>query len=754
MSLDAGKIFKSVLLAATMACPVYGVIDIRVLPNEVTPKQVILENDSLYMEIHVNWTPVISSLKYKPTGVELVQVDRPIPLFGADNRWTLFNVGSELKEVEIRRSEEKVGVTIHAYSRYLENAYRVTVKLDLGSDSEIEVDIQIEDQLEPGHHDLYRENNPPKLPGVIPGLPWLAFLEPNKGEERQVLYPKMDGYELITVNRQFMDDYRPVNEGERPLEPDPVQMQFNGKQGDPSDPLVPTIVHFPASNLSALLYREKSDIPWRFATVEEALWPSGKFFIPQGEAKTIFTGTLRVFEGGWQNGFAWFKENWRRNFDFSTYERPGHEKFDNMFLGVWSFVYDRNIYDAESNKWTIDEYLGKAKKEYDGFDQYVFWHSYNRVGTDLRDQFDLLQDLPGGIDGVKDFISTANSLGTKVYLPYNPWDKIKKRENMYRRQAEDLGAVNADGLFLDTMGGGDKSFRQEVNKFDPSAQFLSEFRPNLESLQFTTAHYNENFNVRPAHMVELLRFALPEHKIYKIERVHRDRKNLIYNSFFNAIGYAVWDDVFGEVNMHTWDEKILISRFNRTMHDFPHVLSTQKNMPLVPTYHKELYVNGFFSDDMQLFTLLYPNRERIQRFLDNRPIGAMFDLEVPDGWHMVDVWNKRPVDIKQVNGKKVAFLRDELADKAACFVAMPELIKVTKLNTGWTATVPGANAGTLELVGVDNTLRNREGPEVAATETLHFDDQTVEYSTDGYVMIQYRNVNREVRDVALIKVAY
>ena len=53
MSLDAGKIFKSVLLAATMACPVYGVIDIRVLPNEVTPKQVILENDSLYMEIHV-----------------------------------------------------------------------------------------------------------------------------------------------------------------------------------------------------------------------------------------------------------------------------------------------------------------------------------------------------------------------------------------------------------------------------------------------------------------------------------------------------------------------------------------------------------------------------------------------------------------------------------------------------------------------------------------------------------------------------
>ncbi|MGY9003679.1 MAG: hypothetical protein ACKVIF_10880, partial [Rhodospirillales bacterium] len=237
------NISRGVLLAALMAYPGYGVVDIRVLPNEVTPKQVILENDSLYIEIQVDWTPVISSLKYKPTGVELVQADRPIPLFGADNRWTLFNVGYELKEVDIRRSKERVGVTIHAYSRYLENPYRVTVKLDLGSDSEIEVDIQIEDQLEAGYHDLYRENNPPTLPGIIPGLPWLAFLEPNKGEERQVLYPKIDGYELLTVNRQFMDGYRPVIEGERPADPDPVQMQFNGKQGNPSDPLVPTIVH-------------------------------------------------------------------------------------------------------------------------------------------------------------------------------------------------------------------------------------------------------------------------------------------------------------------------------------------------------------------------------------------------------------------------------------------------------------------------------------------------------------------------------
>jgi hypothetical protein len=749
-----GTISKIVMVIFLAVQPCLSDVSIRVLPNEVTPKQVILENDSLYMEIKVDQALLITSLRYKPTNVELIQSDQPMPLVGFDNNWTLFNVGFALKEVDVRRGSKRSGVTIHTYSRYLENPYHIFIKLDIGNEAEIQADLWVEDRLKKGYHDLYRDERFLVFTDIVPGLPWLAFLEPEKGETRQVLYPKADGYELITVNQQFMDDYKPVSEGERPGVPEPVEMHFNGRRGNPSDPLIPTMVQFPTSNIGVLLYRDKSDIPWRFSSVEKALWPSESMSIPHGEKRTIFKGTFRVFEGPWQEGLFWFKDHWRANFDFTNYQRPGHEKFDNMFLGVWSFVYDRNIYDAEANRWTIDQYLAKARKEYDGFDQYVFWHSYNRVGVDLRDQFDLLQDLPGGIEGVAEFIATANDMGARVYLPYNPWDKITRRGNMYRRQAEDLGSVKADGLFLDTMGGGDKSLRNEVDKFDPSAQFLSEFRPNLEGLQFTTAHYNENFNVRPAHMVDLLRFILPEHTIYKIERVHRDRHNLIYNSLFNAIGYAVWDDVFGEANLQTWDEKILISRYNRTMHDFAHVVSTLNSMPLVPSLNDELYVNGFFRKDMHLYTMLYPHREKIQRFLDNRPIGPLFQVDIPDDWHMVDVWNKRPVEIREKNGRKCAFLPQELPDVAGCFVAMPQLIQVKERDDGWVASIPSGAPGTLELVGVDVTMRNRTGPEVPADASLNFDANTVEYSTDGYVMIQYRNESREVKDVTLVKVGY
>ena len=67
--------------------------------------------------------------------------------------------------------------------------------------------------------------------------------------------------------------------------------------------------------------------------------------------------------------------------------------------------------------------------------------------------------------------------------------------------------------------------------------------------------------------VDLLRFVLPEHSIRNVERANRVRKNMIYNSLFNGIGLIVWEDVFGEINLFPWNERILISRYNRIIHE-------------------------------------------------------------------------------------------------------------------------------------------------------------------------------------------
>ena len=62
--------------------------------------------------------------------------------------------------------------------------------------------------------------------------------------------------------------------------------------------------------------------------------------------------------------------------------------------------------------------------------------------------------------------------------------------------------------------------------------------------------------------------------------------------------------------------------------------------------------------------------------------------------------------------------------------------------------------GTIELIGFDVALRNEVTKSVNANSQLEFAKNNVKQTSDGYVMIQYRNENKEVKDVALVKVGY
>ncbi len=720
-------------------------VRIKAIPNESTPRTIILENDSLSMKISLDWKLSVKSLKFKKKNIELIQSDTPMPLIGIENQWTLFNVGFGIRNVSIQRTKEFSTVLIHAYSNYLENPFHIFVQLSIGENPEIKAKIWLVNRFKKGFSDIYRGGKTT----VVPGIPWLAFLSPDPGGVRKVLYPTEESYLLTSVSEKLMENYHPVHEWERPPEPGPVKLYFLW-----GNPILPTTVEFPKLNIGVFLYREKSDIPWHFDSIGKALWPSHTMRVAEGDTIHIFEGVLSIFEGDWHKSYNWFKNRIRSNFDFTYYKRPGYMKFRKDFLAYFSFIYNHMIYDPYKNRFMPKRFLQKAKREFGGIDQYWFWHSYPRAGVDPRDQFDLYEDLPGGMKGLKEFISTCHSMGTHVFLAYNPWDKIRKRKDMYKKQAEILGAVGADGLHLDTMSKADLPLRTEIDKYNPEAQFVTEGRPSIEGLQFTTESFDHPIHCRPMPVVDLLRFIIPEHQVFKIVRWDRNRRPLIYNALFNATGYAVWEDVFGEMNLPPWDEKILITRYNRIMHDFVRAVTSNNVMPLIPTLRKDLFVNGFFTDELYFYTLYQTQRDSISHFFDNRMIGPLFYINLPDDWHIVDVWNKRPVEIRKIKGRKCVFLPQEMPEEVGCFVATPKRIQVSQKNGKWIAQIPGGASGTLELVGIDITKRNIIGPEVNADSLLVFDMNSVKKSTDGYVMIQYRNDNKEVKDVALVKVGY
>ena len=66
----------------------------------------------------------------------------------------------------------------------------------------------------------------------------------------------------------------------------------------------------------------------------------------------------------------------------------------------------------------------------------LLWQGYPNLGLDDRNQFQLLESLPGGLEGLRSFISKVmdinNSIfvfqlqaaGVRVLLPYLPWDDL------------------------------------------------------------------------------------------------------------------------------------------------------------------------------------------------------------------------------------------------------------------------------------------------------------------------------------------
>ena len=73
---------------------------------------------------------------------------------------------------------------------------------------------------------------------------------------------------------------------------------------------------------------------------------------------------------------------------------------------------------------------------YGGIDSVLLWQGYPNLGLDDRNQFQLLESLPGGLEGLRGFISKVieidNSIfvfqlqaaGVRVLLPYLPWDDL------------------------------------------------------------------------------------------------------------------------------------------------------------------------------------------------------------------------------------------------------------------------------------------------------------------------------------------
>lgn len=147
------------------------------------------------------------------------------------------------------------------------------------------------------------------------------------------------------------------------------------------------------------------------------------------------------------NASKWRREvgEWRSalrqklSFDDSSYASP-HSLF-----GPQVMIHDRFL--SDRGRWTVDRFLEDLESRYGGVDSVLLWHSYPNIGVDDRNQFDMLEDVQDLRDCVKEF----HDRGVKVLLPYNPWNDIHNRS--VETMLDLIRRLGADGINGDTMYG-------------------------------------------------------------------------------------------------------------------------------------------------------------------------------------------------------------------------------------------------------------------------------------------------------------
>jgi hypothetical protein len=749
------KLFLLIFLGAMSS--VYGNPKITLLPNEKVPKQIILENDSLLVKVELGRYVYFTSFKDKISEVDFINPEKPAPVVKINSQWHLLQVGFNIWQVSKLEDKDKDGIQIELFSDYLENPYHLFIKLTMSDNQELDLDLSIEHQANPDLNDMRYTTRPV----LLTGLSFLKYFRPERSEDPYVIFKNG-----LTYFHNNLDD---------------VGMFFLRQ---PDAPTFPTVVSYPDLNTGIMLNKSNTDLNWSFESAEEALSFMQETRLNPGEKFQIFKGFLRPFQGDWHMAFSWWK-NWiRSQLNLENYYRAGHQEYRKKVVGNFTMAFDHEFYDPVTNKYRLDDFLARGKREFGGYDFILFWHGYPRLGVDPRDEWDMYEGLPGGIDGLKQLVRDANKEDVWIFLSYNPWDVIGNRGDLNTAQAEIMAKTGANGTYLDIMRGASDEFRKNFDKINPDIVFSSENRPPFEGLPYSTGSQEDHEYIMETPRIDLMKFVLPEHCVSNTERMARNRTNQIRNSIFNLVGFTVWEDIFGEINRYSWDERILITRYNYLAHDHMDAYLSLDPTPLIPTRpiakslgdniflnawqanprtydhpypadHEStfsgLYVNMFKTKDKVLFSLFHEDHDNVDRFHDNRIIGRLFEVDLPEDWHLVNVWDGLPAKIVEKDHKKWATTDIELPDPSCLFVAMREQIVVTLKGDVWNVSVPNKTAGDLQLVGMDTERRPVYDRKVPVTEGLRITSDQISANVNGYIMVYYV-IEGVVKDVQVIRI--
>lgn len=354
-------------------------------------------------------------------------------------------------------------------------------------------------------------------------------------------------------------------------------------------------------------------------------------------------------------------------YDDTAYDDPAFTWTQKNYSCFFLFMYDQDFFDTVNNSYTTRKIIDRGKKEFGGYDSVVLWHAYPRIGFDERNQFDYYRDMPGSLPGLRMIVNEFHQEGIKVFINYNPWDTGTHPEGKSDLDglSDIVEAIDADGIFLDTLKNASFDFRSKMNSIKPGIVVEGEIALELEHLPSHHLSWAQEFGDKYVPGILRNKWYEPRHIQHQISRWSHDHSTELHQAWMNGSGIMIWENVFGQwLPWHERDKSLL-----RTMlpiqRRYNTLFCSEGLNPFIRTEAEGVFANLWEDNDIKLYTLVNRQVHEVS--------GKLLTAEAKDDHHYYDITAGTTAKIKR-SGSAIIFEGKIPARGIACFIIAKEEI--------------------------------------------------------------------------------
>jgi len=352
------------------------------------------------------------------------------------------------------------------------------------------------------------------------------------------------------------------------------------------------------------------------------------------------------YRGEWQNGLKlMFQKRWLydlEKFDNTLFERPDLQWIKHDYLMTLQMAWDHEYYDAKTGKYNLAGFLEKGKKYMGGYDVYSIWPTWPRLGVDQRNQWDLYEDLPGGLAKMKELAGMCQKNGTKFFIAFNPWDQSTREENPYKGMARLIKATNADGVVLDTKGSSSFELQHAADSVRSGVIMYSEGMAVTKDMPgiISGRVHDAIYMPPPLNMNKLIK---PDFAIFRVcqlsqGRIHREANISLFN------GYGIELNTYYPGRPEWMEEEfIYLGKVVKILRENSFAFNSYGWTPLIPTLKDSIWVNEFPTENKTIYT--------VYSLISGGFNEPLFEKKTPDGFHAISLWHHEELVADTLNGK-------------------------------------------------------------------------------------------------------